>query len=947
MSLRILLVEDDANDAELALRRLREAGLEPDAHRVATPGDLAQALTTAAWDIALVDYNLPGFSGLEALQTIAELAPDLPAITVSGAISEEMAVATITAGAVDYVLKDNLTRLAPAVQRALEAAELRRQQRLAAAQAQKSKFAVDHASQAIVYISEDGAILYANHAAEWFGGVPRDEVVGQRIWSWAPMIDERRWAELWRLSAEQPIVGFEAPVRLPDGRERLVKATVDHMTHEDGDFVIVYVRDVTDEKAAEERARETEERYRRLADNLHDIVFRFDVLPEPRLSFVSRAVETMLGYTQDECCARPELLLQVDDSGAMPRPADLLNSADPDDEPLLVRRNRDGAPQWLEFRTVAVRDGDDQLAAVEGIVRDVTARRQAEEDLRFTQFVVEHAGDAVYWMEADGHLRYANPAACRALGYELDEFRRMTIHDFGHKVPPERWPAHMRELKEAGSLTFESIHRRKDGSTIPTEVTATHLEHDGVAYNVSFARDISERKRAEEELKHSRDLLDYVVRHARTGIAILDRDLRYVYESRLYHEQWGIDAGDIIGKTPYDVFVDLPADWRAIYERALGGEVVSGECDPYPRADGSTDWMRWKCRPWFEPDGAIGGIIVYAEKITERVEAETALRESEERYRAMFEKNRAIKLLIDAETSAIVDANQAAVDFYGYTREQLCSLRVADLNTLPPDEIRTMLAGIGAEEVSQFVFKHRLASGEIRDVEVNSGPIVVKGRTLLFSIIQDVTERRVAEDAIRTHAARLRRTVEGSVTAMGQIVESRDPYTAGHERRVSELAVAVGAQMGLDPPSLEGLRLAALIHDIGKVSVPAEILARPGRLSEVEFSIIKQHAQSGYEILAPIDFDQPVARIVLQHHERLDGSGYPQGLRGDQIMPQARILALADVVEAMSSHRPYRPSLGMEAALDEVSRGAGVVYDAAVAAACVRVVREKGFAFDA
>ena len=194
-------------------------------------------------------------------------------------------------------------------------------------------------------------------------------------------------------------------------------------------------------------------------------------------------------------------------------------------------------------------------------------------------------------------------------------------------------------------------------------------------------------------------------------------------------------------------------------------------------------------------------------------------------------------------------------------------------------------------------------------------------------------------------AEQLRRTVEGAVLAMSHVVETRDPYTAGHERRVSELATAISAEMGMEGEELTALRLAGLIHDLGKVAVPAEILSKPGRLSTVEFDLIKQHAQTGFDILAAIDFGQPVAEMVLQHHERLDGSGYPRGLSGAEILPEARILAVADVVEAMSSHRPYRAALGMEAALAEIREHAGVRYDADVAAACYRVVEEQGFQF--
>lgn len=204
---------------------------------------------------------------------------------------------------------------------------------------------------------------------------------------------------------------------------------------------------------------------------------------------------------------------------------------------------------------------------------------------------------------------------------------------------------------------------------------------------------------------------------------------------------------------------------------------------------------------------------------------------------------------------------------------------------------------------------------------------------------------RESDDELLHRAEQLRRAVEGAVLAMSRMVESRDPYTAGHERRVAELATAIAADMGMEADRVDALRIAATIHDIGKIAIPAEILSKPGRLSEIEFILIKAHPTTGFDTLADIDFGGPVAEMVLQHHERLDGSGYPQGVKGDEILPEARILAVADVVEAMSSHRPYRAALGMEAALAEIREHAGVKFYADVVAACVRVVEEQAFQF--
>ena len=209
---------------------------------------------------------------------------------------------------------------------------------------------------------------------------------------------------------------------------------------------------------------------------------------------------------------------------------------------------------------------------------------------------------------------------------------------------------------------------------------------------------------------------------------------------------------------------------------------------------------------------------------------------------------------------------------------------------------------------------------------------------------RSLTEKAHAMDALQASTQRLKRTFEETVQAMGAMVATRDPYTAEHERRVTQLCVAIAEEAGHDAEAIEGLRLAGLVHDVGKLSVPAEILVKPGRLTETEFALVKRHPETGFAILESIDFDHPVARIVAQHHERLDGSGYPDGLVAEAILPAARILAVADVVEAMASHRPYRAALGIEAALGEVRAGAGGRYDADVVAACERVF-DGGFAF--
>ncbi|MBA7529357.1 hypothetical protein ES705_21553 [subsurface metagenome] len=203
----------------------------------------------------------------------------------------------------------------------------------------------------------------------------------------------------------------------------------------------------------------------------------------------------------------------------------------------------------------------------------------------------------------------------------------------------------------------------------------------------------------------------------------------------------------------------------------------------------------------------------------------------------------------------------------------------------------------------------------------------------------DITERKQAEE-------RLKRTMDATIDTMSKIIEAKDPYTSNHQHRVCQLAVPLARELGLPEDKVEGIRIASLIHDIGKIGLPTEILSKPGKLSDIEFSLIKDHSQIGYDILKSIDFTYPVAQIVLQYHERLNGSGYPNNVKGDKILLEAKILGVADVVEAMSSFRSYRPALGIDAALEEIIQNKGTLYDPEVVDACLKLFKEKGFKFE-
>ncbi|MBU4371162.1 MAG: PAS domain S-box protein [Proteobacteria bacterium] len=249
--------------------------------------------------------------------------------------------------------------------------------------------------------------------------------------------------------------------------------------------------------------------------------------------------------------------------------------------------------------------------------------------------------------------------------------------------------------------------------------------------------------------------------------------------------------------------------------------------------------------------------------------------------------------------------------------------------------------------LKDFINRNVHKDGHVVILEISGVPLLDDSGNLVGyrGIDRDITPRKEAEEKLKETLEMLRKSLAGTIQAMSLTVETRDPYTAGHQRRVADFARAIATEMGLTADQIEGIRTASAIHDIGKISVPAEILSKPTKLSELEFSLIKVHSQSGYDILIEIDFPWPVARMVLEHHERMNGSGYPQGLSGDKLLIESRIIAVADVVEAMASYRPYRPELGIDKALDEISKNKGILYDQEVADVCLRLFREKRFEF--
>jgi len=263
-----------------------------------------------------------------------------------------------------------------------------------------------------------------------------------------------------------------------------------------------------------------------------------------------------------------------------------------------------------------------------------------------------------------------------------------------------------------------------------------------------------------------------------------------------------------------------------------------------------------------------------------------------------------------------------------------------------PDTATIMVTAVDDPEIAETAMEAGVYGYMIKPFNPNEVIISIRNSLRRRELeLASRVYRMDLEQKVEERTAELRKTLNGTIYALTMTVEMRDPYTAGHQQRVSDLSSVMATEMGFSKDEIMGVRMAGVLHDIGKIAIPAEILSKPGLLNKTEFELIKNHSQVGYDILKTIQFPWPLSQIVLQHHERIDGSGYPNGLLGKEILIESRILGVADVVEAMASHRPYRAALGIDKALEEISINKGKLYDAEVVNACLRVFKDKGFGF--
>ncbi len=450
-----------------------------------------------------------------------------------------------------------------------------------------------------------------------------------------------------------------------------------------------------------------------------------------------------------------------------------------------------------------------------------------------------------------------------------------------------------------------------------------------------------------EEIRESLEKEKAILEGIEDSIVVLDKDLSITWANKITFEKYG---DSLVGKKCYTTIKKQtqPCDECGVRETFKDGKnrILEDHCIQAS----SLIKIKKFCSPSRNINGEVTSVVCILHKVTDIEQTQESLEESEERLKSVVRYISDAIIYINGD-GKIIFLNEGAEKIFRYKSEEIVG---KPLTLIIPEKFKQAhLKGIkGANIESSLKY-----SGRVRELiglrkngiefpaELSISRWKVKNNLFYTAIVRDITERKKAEETIKQNYQKLQKTMEGTINTIAKIVETRDPYTAGHQLKVSKLATAIAREMKLPQDKIEGARIASLIHDIGKISIPSEILSKPTKLSKIEYSLIKDHSQIGYDILKSIEFPWPLAMVVLQHHERVDGSGYPQGLKDEDILMEAKIIGVADVVEAMSSHRPYRPALGIDKALEEISQNRGILYDSEIVDICIKLFKEKSFKF--
>ncbi len=736
----------------------------------------------------------------------------------------------------------------------------------------------------------------------------------------------------------------------------------------------------------------SEEKYRLVVENAREVII---VAQDGLIKLANQFTASLSGYSKEELSSIPfSDLIHPDDRGFVVERHLRRIKGESFDEVYPFRIvTKDGQTKWVEIQAVLI-EWEGRPATL-NFLADVTERMQSEQRGRIRRDLaisligitdietaarlcldaaIDIAGfdsGVVYLRDevsgdfrATCHRGLSVPLVDRLSGLASDtKWARLIMKGRPLYTRAEEYTAPFDEPLRAEGLTFSAtipvLHGDRILASLGVHSHTMNNMPDVIRNSLeAIAADIGiviERIGTRRELQQSQERYAVVAENTSDVIWSADKYLCYTYFSPSVYKQRGFTPQEmlqfkmeqVIVATSIEPVVSGVASAISRFESDPGSGPVTftGEMEVFCK-DGSTKWTETSFTVTGDEQGKFNGVMGISRDITQRRRAEKALIESEQRYRSLFQYNPAMTYALDRQ-GYFTSVNAAAVRISGYSEEEARKMHFSQLAAPEYLEMVNLHYAGSLSGVPQSYEIVMIAKGGRRiDVHITGIPIIIDGNVIgVYGITEDISGRKKADEDLKAALEKASSTLDGTIEAIAMMSELRDPYTAGHQRMVSQLAVAIATEIDIEADRIQDLTVAGLLHDVGKVYVPSEILSKPGKLTDLELGLAKAHAEASYNIVRSIKFTGPIATIVWQHHERMDGSGYPRGLTGDQIMLEARILAVADVVEAMVSHRPYRPALGLEKALNEISKNRDILYDAKVVDACLALFNDKGFKF--
>lgn len=819
-------------------------------------------------------------------------------------------------------------------------------------------------AEAVFVVDKNGDILYANRAAHEGRGYSKTEFLKLNVKN--INLPERADFVKERISEVQKKgqATFETTHVRKDGSTVPVEVSSKLIDFAGATGMIAVARDITERKATEEIIVGQNMLFNALLESNINPVFSVDF--ECRYTSFNTAHVAIMKYVYGVDIELGKSLLDYltvaeDREKAEVIYKQVLHGETVSEDTFYGDEKR--SRRYFNVLYAPIKDSGGKIVGGSVFGRDITDQKRIEQELQEKKamenfkFLADSANDAILVILGDERKYvYANQRAAELSGYTIEELCEIGLDELvcqdKKELIQERF--NRRLAGKPAPETYEVAITKKNGERVLVEVTASTSNWYGQPAGVILLRDITDRKRAETALreKKARENFESLAENANDGVLVVLGEGRFVYANRRVAQISGYTRQQLASMSMKDIL--HPDEFERvlkIYRKRVAGRFApktyetvfikkNGDSFPVEVTGARTVWQ-----------GEQAGLVMIRD-ITRRKQAEEAVQRERDAAQSYLDIAHVMIVAVDNKGKVIL-INRFGAELLGYREEEIVGRNWFD-NFIPYHDrklVKRVFSQIikgGPEGDESFENAVLCKKGDERLISWRNTYINDDNGEFLFSLSsgEDVTDVNQARYEIRESHSHLQEVVDGIIKALANTVEIRDPYTAGHQKRVSQLAVAIARLMGWDEAKILGLEMASTIHDIGKNYVPTEILNKPGRLKPVEFELIKMHSAAGFDIIKDIDFDEPVAAMVRQHHERLNGSGYPDGLSSKDILPGAKIMAVADVVEAMSSDRPYRPGRGLKAALREVQDEKDELYDAEAVEACVELFAKDQFTFD-